>query len=102
MKIVHELKVDLSLTQTLYDRRPKEFPPKGYDSIEVDSPGCKKPDPIHTVKIDNGGQEIPLGNVAAGEDRGYYHWGPNYPEFICYKVRIFMSRVPCGFEIMNF
>ena len=71
-------------------RRPKEFPPKGYDSVEVVGGGCSRPDPVHTVRVDGGAQEIPLGNVVKGENgSGGYSWGPNYPEFICYKVAIF-------------
>ena len=77
--------VAVSHMHNLDDRYPKEYPPKGYDSVAVDSHGRNKPDPIHTVKVDNGGQEIPLGNVEAGKSPGFYY-GPNYPEFICYKV----------------
>ena len=74
-------------------RRPKEFPPKGYDSVEVVGGGCSRPDPVHTVRVDGGAQEIPLGNVVKGESDGGYYWGPNYPEFICYKVPI-LCRPP--------
>lgn len=68
----------------LVDRYPKEYPPKGYDSVAVANQG-HEPDPIHTVKVDRGGLEVPLGNVKGGQSS--WGWGPSYPEFICYKVR---------------
>ena len=73
------------MTQNYVDRYPKEFPPKGYDSVAVAGQG---PDPLHTVKVDRGGLEVPLGNVKGGQSGSrYFSWGPSYPEFICYKVR---------------
>jgi hypothetical protein len=80
---------DVAMGKTLeftnYDRQRgvQSYPPPGFDSYShvLSQTG---PDPIHTVKMDNGGLEVPLGMLI--DTKPDNCWSCNeYPEFVVYK-----------------
>ncbi len=75
---------DVALGNTLVagtmKKKIKTYPPKGFDSFSHESVQFV-PDPLHTVKIDRGQLEVPLGKITQRKTKSY-SW--SYPEYVCY------------------